>query len=92
MSSWLLVVGLGKRGHLRREGSETFLEETSGRTQTASVREEYFLTVCCLLRKVKRTNRGSHMLCVAANSRVTLGRDMKNLCLRGPQVISISSG
>lgn len=58
----------------------------------ASAREKCLPVASRLLGNVKRTNWGSNTLCVAANIQVTLGRDMKNLCLQGLQVISISLG
>lgn len=58
----------------------------------ASVREECFSMASYLLGNIKRTNWDSNTLCVAANIQVTLGRNMKNICLQGLQVISISLG
>lgn len=87
-----MAVRFGREDSWERESGKKSLEEANGKTHMASIRQEYFPVVFCLLRNVKRTNWDSNMLCVAANIQVTLGRDMKNLCLQGLQVISISLG
>lgn len=76
----------------REKVARSLWKRPVGEKPMASVRKECFPVASCLLRNVKRTNQGSNTLCVAANIQVTLGRDMKNLCLRGRQVISISLG